>query len=277
VHSLAKSFAGCDVVFHTAAPTQLWSKDKRQIEEPIYQGTLNVITACAQASVRRIIYTSSCAAVGFCATPERDLNESDFNHLTSHPQFRAKLRSEIDGAKLADELDVQLIRVCAPSVVGPGFARATPSVEPYVQLVANKLPAVPNLSYSIVDVRDLADAQIALALGAPDEKRYIVAGHHVTTRALLDILRQVDETLKQPVILPTWVLRWVAMLDAAFYYGSLCRTKRKLTLDLVRDVSGSDQRLSDARFRSEFPLWKPRSLENTIHDTLTYIRGEYAQ
>lgn len=277
IEALSQSFEGCEVVYHTAAPTQLWSKDARDIEVPIYEGTLNVIRACAKAGVPRIVYSSTCAAVGFRAPDGVPLSEENFNDKTTHPQFRAKLRSELYGARLSEQLGVNFVRVCAPSVVGPGFKRATPSVEPYVMLSKGKLPFVPDLSYSVVDVRDLAESQIWLGMKKPQALRYIVASHYVTTKDLLTSLSQIAPQLKQPAILPQWTLPYLAAIDAAFYYAAFGLKARKITSELVRESRNANQRLNTSRFRNEFQLWSPRPLRETIYDTLAYIGSEHAQ
>lgn len=274
--SLAQSFEGCDVVFHTAAPSKLFSRKASDIELPIYEGTLNVIRASAQARVRTIIYTSSCAAIGFHAPQGALLNEDNYNESTKHPQFRAKVKSERDGRELALSLGIKLIRVCVPSILGPGFRSLTPSVEPYVQLVRGRLPFVPDLDYSVLDVRDLAAAQIILALAEPRHNRYIVAGNQATTSELLKVIGSIERGLRVPKVLPAWALPGLALLDGLVHTLTLGRSERKLTLTLARECAGARQRLSDARFRSEFPQWQARPLLVTLRDTLSWVKNAYA-
>ena len=265
IDGLASCMQDIDIIFHTAAPTQLWHPDSTQIYQPIYEGTLNIIRAAAKAGVKKIIYTSSCAAVGFIAPAGRALNESDYNLKTKHPQFQAKVRAELDGTALARQLGIRFICVCAPSVLGPGFHKPTPSVEPYIKARQGKLPAIPNFSYHIIDVRDLAWTQFLLATHHPKHSRYIVAGEYVTPELLLKLIGA------KSLILPGWTLPMIAMLDACRYYLSGRNTKREITLQLAIECKNSHQRLSIERMKSEFGDFCRYDLQTTLVDLLSWI------
>lgn len=272
---LTTLFTGSDVVFHCAAPTAMWAKDPRFLSEPIYEGTLNVIRAASEAGVKRVIYTSSCSAVGFHAK-EQALDEHNYNDDTLDPQFRAKVQAEKEGALLAKRLGVRLVRLCPPSLLGPGFVQATPSVEPYVQLCKGALKAVPNFSYPLLDVRDFAKAQVFAATAPEVDERYIVSGTFITTPFLLETLARIDASLALPShILPGWSLPLLARLDAAAYYLRRGKSPRRLPLTLARECKDANQNVSDIRFRTHFPTFQTRPLDETIADTLSWIREYY--
>src|SRR5712671_3664721 len=63
--SLEKAMAGCDVVFHVAADYRLWVRDPDQMYRSNVEGTRAIIRAAQECSVRRVIYTSSVATMGF--------------------------------------------------------------------------------------------------------------------------------------------------------------------------------------------------------------------
>ena len=270
---LVELFHGADCIFHTAAPTQLWAKKSEEITRPIYQGTLNVIRAAAKAQVPKIIYTSTGATLGFKTPKKRELDETNFNIKTRHPQFRAKLRAEIDGSRLAANLGVRFIRVCPPNIIGPGFASCSPSTEPYVRLIKDELPAIPKVSYFTSDARDLAEAQILLAQENPRHDRYIIAAHYTTPEILLEIAQELLVDFKRPAILPPWMLVGAWLSDSMAYYTSLGTRKRALTFDLLKEYMGSEQKVSTLRFRTEFSTWQPRSLHATMSDMFNWIRN----
>src|SRR5712691_8954767 len=63
--SLEKAMAGCDVVFHVAADYRLWVRDPEQMYRANVEGTRGLIDAARRQRVRRIVYTSSVATMGF--------------------------------------------------------------------------------------------------------------------------------------------------------------------------------------------------------------------
>jgi dihydroflavonol-4-reductase len=273
INNLAQLFKNADIIFHTAAPTQLWSKKPNDIISPIYEGTLNIIRAAALASVPKIIYTSTGATVGFKAA-DNYLDENNYNLKTRHPQFRAKLNAELEGSRLASQRGVRFISVCPPNIIGPGFAHCSPSTEPYVRLVKQQLLAIPKVSYYTTDVRDLADAQILLAQKALHD-RYIIGAHYATPDLLLNLAQELILDFKRPYIIPSWVLPGAWALDLIAYYASFKRKKRELTLDLLKECLGCEQKLSTTRFRSEHPSWQPRALHTTLKDMFSWIQQNY--
>ena len=273
-HNLAQLFKNADVIFHTAAPTQLWSKNSDDITQPIYEGTLNIIRAAARAQVPKIIYTSTGATVGFKSAHNKYLDESHYNLNTRHPQFKAKLAAELEGSRLAAKLGVRFISVCPPNIIGPGFALCSPSTEPYVRLIKHKLLAIPKVSYYTNDVRDLADAQILLAQSARYD-RYIIGAHYATPDLLLNLAQGLIQDFKRPKILPSWALLAAWAADGLAYYASFKSRKRELTFDLLKECLGCEQKLSTKRFRSEYPSWQPRSLQTTLKDMFSWIQQNH--
>src|SRR5258706_8557310 len=63
--SIAKAASGCDAIFHVAADYRLWVRDPEQMYRSNVEGTRGLIEAARKQGVRRIVYTSSVATMGF--------------------------------------------------------------------------------------------------------------------------------------------------------------------------------------------------------------------
>ena len=63
--SLKKGMAGCEVVFHVAADYRLWASNGRELYDSNVEGTRNILQAARETGVRRVVYTSSVATMGF--------------------------------------------------------------------------------------------------------------------------------------------------------------------------------------------------------------------
>ena len=270
--TLDAAMEGVEGIFHCAAPTQLWAKHpKKEICDPIVKGTLEVINAAHRNKISSIIYTSSCAAVGFHAPLHRSLSELDWNYDTQHPQFQSKVQAEKQGAARAKKYGISFIRVCPPSILGPGFYRHTPSTKPYEALLKGKRILVPDLAYHVMDVRDLAAAQILLYEKIDANDRYIVCGAYTGTREILGLVQKKIPTCKKPVLLSAtglniaWGIEWMQ--------HHLIGTPRSLTRALLRECVAADQRLDASRFMDSCKeMWKVTPLENTLWDMVEWMR-----
>lgn len=270
--SLDQAMRGVEGVFHCAAPTALWAKDARkEIAVPILQGTLEVIEAAHRQGVRKILYTSTCAAIGFHTTNARALTEMDWNRWTQHPQFQSKVQAEKQGEKLAKKYGISFVRVCPPSILGPGFYRCTPSTVLYVEWLNGKKIAVPDLAYHVVDVRDLAKAQVHLYEKTDAQDRYIVCGPYTGTQEVIDILRRGMPPLKKPFLLSSRMLHLAWGLDWAQH--ALTGAPRTLTRTLIRECGGATQQLDGSRFLGICePGWAFTPLERTLWDMVQWIQ-----
>ena len=63
--SIEKALAGCEVVFHVAADYRLWVRDPEQMYRSNVEGTRSLLEAARKQGVRRVVYTSSVATMGF--------------------------------------------------------------------------------------------------------------------------------------------------------------------------------------------------------------------
>jgi dihydroflavonol-4-reductase len=196
--SFDRAAAGCDAVVHTASPYMMHADDpQRDLVEPAVVGTRNVLTACARAgSVRRVVLTSSMAAVTDEPENGRVLTEVDWNTKSSlerNPYYYSKTLAEQGAwnfiAEHAPSFDLVVINPFV--VIGPSLmSTLNTSNKIFVDLVNGVYPAVLSLTWGFVDVRDVANAHLR-ALSTPwAHGRYICAGETVSMRRVVDLLRK---------------------------------------------------------------------------------------
>ena len=202
------AFRGCIGVFHVAAVLGNSADGKSQprgsgeVQEDVYEGglsgTQNVIDAInASDSVKRLIYTSSTAAVrpnvGDQSVPEGyEWTEIDWASDESNQNFGAYARSKVDTERLvskaAEQSDYWDVVTLNPAMIcGPILFKAQVGqwIEQIGRLASGKKPNFPDSfdrSYDIIDVRDLVRAQRLAIESAVDHRhssggaRYIMAG-----------------------------------------------------------------------------------------------------
>jgi|APLak6261702949_1056265.scaffolds.fasta_scaffold00142_14 nucleoside-diphosphate-sugar epimerase len=219
--SYKDAMAGCEVVIHTASPFVLHINDaQKDLVTPAVEGTRNVLdTANQTASVKRIVLTSSCAAIyGDTADkefiPGGTFTEAHWNTSSSlkhQPYSFSKTMAE----KLAWEISYQQNRwrlvVINPSfVLGPGIIpHANSESFNLLRQVGNgRLKAgLPDIGVGAIDVRDLADAHIRAAYLPNANGRHIISGQNTS---LLEIARTLQHQYNEYPIpsrtLPKWLI-----------------------------------------------------------------------
>ncbi len=228
--SYAEAMAGCRVVMHTASPfTTAVTDPQTELVDPALLGTRNVLREANRTeSVRRVVLTSSCAAIYTDAADCRDapggrLTEDSWNStasLTYQPYSYSKTVAEREAWRIAHAQSRWDLVVINPSlVIGPGIS-AWPTSESFriVRRLADGSlrTGAPRIGFGVVDVRDVAQAHIAAAFTPGAHGRHIVSGHETNLLELGQALlaRYGSEYPLPRRALPKWLAWLVGPLAA---------------------------------------------------------------
>lgn len=198
--SLLEAINGCNGVFHTACPvlSQRASNPEVEVINPAVEGTLNVLKACSVSKVKRVIMTSSVAAVLMDLKRPRDKlvdencwSDPEYCRETQNWYFMAKTVSEKDAWRYSEESGLDLISICPSLVIGPILQpKLNASCLSLVKLLNGDPERCENKGRNIVDVRDVAKAHI-LAYEIPSAAgRYLCTAHSIKNKELVDILKR---------------------------------------------------------------------------------------
>jgi dihydroflavonol-4-reductase len=227
---------GCDVLIHTASPFPLAEpKNPEDLIRPAVDGTLRAMRAAKNAEIKRVILTSSCAAI-YKQADKPKMQPSDETNWTSpgDPSVGAYEASKTLAEKaawdfVADHPDIALTTINPGAVFGPPMdTRFGSSLELVEQLMTGKVPMAPPMDMVAVDVRDVARMHVAaIELEATRGERFAaVSGTHRLLE-LAAMLKGWDGTLKTPTReAPPWLIRVMALFssDAKAVTGNLGRT-----------------------------------------------------
>ncbi|MCW8842214.1 MAG: NAD-dependent epimerase/dehydratase family protein, partial [Rhodobacteraceae bacterium] len=201
--SYGEAMQGCSVVFHTASPFTINVQDpQRDLIDPAVKGTRNVLEDVNRTeSVRRVVLTSSCAAIytdaADCANaPGGTLTEEVWNTTASldyQPYSYSKTLAEKEAWTIAEQQDRWDLVVINPSLVlGPAI-NDLPTSESFRILKmlgdGTMKAGAPRLGIGVVDVRDLAEAHLAAAFSPKVEGRHIVSGPGTNTFEIAQLLQ----------------------------------------------------------------------------------------
>jgi len=264
--SFDEAIAGCTFVVHCASSVMLTAKDpQREIVDVAVHGTRNVMAAVAKAeSVRRVVVTSSIAAVIDPYLPDGHVfTEDDWNDRATvgeDPYGLSKIQAEraaVEAAKsISSRRSLVFAAVNPAFVLGPVLARAHLRSSPSLarDLLRGKFPACPNLSFALVDVRDVAQVHAnALELDDPPARVICVA----RSMPMVEIGRILKARFSDRPV-PT------RQLPDLLMYAMVPFDKR-LSFSFLRRNLGRRRVLSNERMRAVFGV-QPRPVEETIAD-----------
>lgn len=195
----AEAIAGCDYVLHVASPIPATvPKDENELIVPAREGTLRVLRAARDAGVKRVVQTSSFAAIGYGhpvqTVPFDETAWTDPAGDDVQPYAKSKTLAEraawdfIAGEGGALELSVVNPVMVAGPVLGADYS---PSVLLVQRLMDGAVPGCPKLYFGVVDVRDVADLHIrAMTDPAAKGERFLaVAGDFLSIAQMAHILK----------------------------------------------------------------------------------------
>ena len=202
---LSAAMTGCDVVFHVAAFYSLWRKDRAEVMRVNVEGTRLVLGAARRAGVKRVVHTSSVAAIGVRADgePADELYHSAPEKLIGAYK-QSKYYGEMEARRAIDAgQDIVIVNPTTP--VGPLDAKPTPTGDILVRFCTGRMPAYVDTGLNLVDVRDVAEGHILAYERGRTGERYILGNENITLRHLLDRLSVLTARPAPTVRLPSFV------------------------------------------------------------------------
>jgi nucleoside-diphosphate-sugar epimerase len=254
--------SGCEYVLHMASPfpSQV-PKDENELIVPAREGALRVLRASRDAGVKRVVLTSSFAAVGYGhAEREAVFTEKDWTNPSGAdvmPYTKSKTLAERAAWDLIDRegagLELAVVNPVAVfgPVLGPDYATSILLVE---KMLDGTLPGVPRICLGVVDVRDVADLHLrAMTNPAAKGERFLaVAGDFMW---LLEIARELKERMGERAKrvptrqLPDWLVRLARFKDPAV---------KQIIPELGKWKNATSQKAQSVLG------WSPRSREESV-------------
>ena len=274
--TLPPALEGVDGLFQVAAVYRIVARDpQREIVEPSVVGGLNALRAAKAAGVRKVVFTSSIAAVGSDAPPDKPLTEQDWNDGAVSPYFIAKTQAEKKAWAFAKESGLDLVVIAPGAIIGPGFFRHTPSTLMFELILRGQMPFALPTGFTFVDVRDVARAHLLAYEREDAHGRYLACDRYFDMPELMKFLRELDPSLKAPTrTLPRWVLPVLPALE--WLQHAFTGAPRQVTRKMVAELGGRRQHASSERLRRELG-WEPMDFAQSVRDTLDWIRKTFME
>lgn len=231
--ALRKGMEGCEFVFHAAADYRLWVRDPLPMYRTNVDGTVAIIQAAEKAGIRRVIYTSSVATLGFGYEPavvdeDTPVHESE---MVGHYK-RSKFLAEKKAFELAAQ-GAPVIIVNPSTPIGEQDIKPTPTGTIVVDFLKKKFPAYVDTGLNIADVHDVARGHLlAMSRGRVGE-RYILGGENMTLKQILDTLGELTGLPSPTVKVPHSLAIMSGFFDTLFS-GYVMGKEPRVTVESAR-------------------------------------------
>jgi len=221
INSLTQAANNVEIIYHLAASTQIWAKNKSIYEEINTNGSENIAKVALEKDVL-LIFISSFFAIGpyNCGedVPNFETYERNIDYFIDYE------KTKCEGTKLIQEFKEKGLKTI---IFYPGFVYGPGDLNFYgkltIDIILGKLLGIPNTSvskFSMAYIYDIIEP-MASVIGRDDliGEQYFLGGEAVTT---IDYLNSIAEIagVKKPRKFP---------LSFALFYGRLCETRAKLS------------------------------------------------
>jgi dihydroflavonol-4-reductase len=231
--SLKKAVSGCEAVFHVAADYRLWVRDPDEMYRSNVEGTRAILQAARESKVRRVVYTSSVATMGFTSNGYLADETSPVSLANMiGPYKRSKFMAEevaIEAAKAGT--DVVIVNPTTP--VGERDIKPTPTGRIVVDFLKKKFPAYVDTGLNLVDVAECARGHAAALEKGRSGERYILGGENLTLKQILDKLAAITGLPSPSIRVPYVVALATGVVDQVVS-GYIRKREPRATIDAVR-------------------------------------------
>jgi dihydroflavonol-4-reductase len=295
--SIEKALSGCEVVFHVAADYRLWVRDPAEMYRSNVEGTRSLLEAVRKQGVRRVVYTSSVATMGFtsnhaaaelrsprAAVPTRawtgevarphtsrvadEESPVSLTDMIGHYK-RSKFMAEqvaVDAARSG--VDVVIVNPTTP--IGERDIKPTPTGRIVVDFLKRKFPAYVEAGLNLVDATDCARGHVqALEKGRSGE-RYILGGENLTLKQILDRLAAITG-LPSPTVKLPYIFALAAGVVDEMVTGRLLGREPRATIDAVR-MGRKMMFVSSAKAERELG-WRVVPVDGALRRSVDWFRG----
>ena len=273
--SMEKVLSGCDALFHVAADYRLWVREPDAMYRSNVEGTRSLLDAARKQGVRRIVYTSSVATMGFTSglasnqgIVADEQSPVSIKDMIGHYK-RSKFMAEQVAVKAARSgSDVVVVNPTTP--IGERDIKPTPTGRIVVDFLKRKFPAYVETGLNLVDATECARGHIqALEKGRSGE-RYILGGENLTLKQILDRLAAITG-LKSPTVKLPYVFAFATGVVDELVTGWLLGREPRATIDAVR-MGRKMMFVSSAKAERELG-WRTVSVEGALRRSVDWFRS----
>jgi dihydroflavonol-4-reductase len=269
--SLEKAISGCEVVFHVAADYRLWVCDPEQMYRSNVEGTRALLEAARKNGVRRVVYTSSVATMGFSSNGLVADEESPvaLGDMIGHYKRSKFIAEQVALQAGRSGQDVVVVNPSTP--VGEMDIKPTPSGRIVVDFLKKKFPAYVDTGLNLVDATECARGHVLALQKGRSGERYILGGENLTLKQILDKLAAITG-LPSPSLKVPYVLALATGVCDEVVTGWIRKREPRATIDAVR-MGRKKMFVSSAKAERELG-WQIVPVDDALRRAAAWFRAK---
>lgn len=267
--SLRRAFEGAEVVYHLAAFIGVDFKALDRVNKVNVEGTRNVVDACLDAGVKRLIHVSSTHAC--CQSPMAEVIDETrplADRLACNEYDRSKAMAE-RAVRKGIKKGLDAVIVIPSGVLGPYDFKPSHMGRGLMLMARGWLPAYPQGGYNWVDVRDVVDGMIRAEGSGKTGERYLLTGHWQSVSELAGMIADVTGGRFFRPEIPLWLAAMAA--PAAERIAYYLKKQPLFTLEAIR-ILGGNSKFTCEKAEQELG-YSRRSSRETIADSLEWFQS----
>jgi dihydroflavonol-4-reductase len=269
--SIEKAMAGCEVVFHVAADYRLWVRDPEQMYRANVDGTRGILEAARKNGVRRVVYTSSVATMGFAAhgsgQPADEASPVSLNNMIGHYKRSKFMAEQVALEAGRGGMDVVVVNPTTP--VGEQDIKPTPTGRIILDFLKKKFPAYVDTGLNLVDVRECARGHLLALEKGKSGERYILGGENLTLKQILDKLAAITGLPSPNIRVPYFIALATGVVDEVVT-GRILGREPRATIDAVR-MGRKKMFVSSAKAEREL-AWKVVPVDDALRRAAEWFK-----
>jgi dihydroflavonol-4-reductase len=270
--SLLRCVQGCNRVYHVAADYRLWARNPQDIYDNNVGGTRNLLSACCEAGVEKVVYTSTVGTIGLRkdGVPTDEDSPVKLDDMIGHYKRSKFMAEQVAQEFAASGLPVVIVNPTTP--VGAGDLKPTPTGRIILEFIKGRMRAYVETGLNLVGVADVARGHLLAEEKGRIGERYILGGENWTLEEILDGLARICGSHMPRFRIP-WTLALVAGYVENFAVGSILRREPMIPLEGVR-MARYKMFISSEKARKELG-YDPGPAEKALREAVDYFRHEW--
>ena len=266
--SLVRAFKDAENIYHLASEISIMPGPNKNLREVNLTGANNVIKACFQSGIKRLIYTSSIHAfkeVENISTIDESVPFDPFNPMGEYNRTKAMASLAVkEGVR--EGLDAVI--VCPTAVIGPYDFKISNLGSLVIEYCSKRQKIIIDGAYDFVDVRDVAVGHILAAEKGKTGETYILSGQRLTIPELMSMLEDLTGIPAPKHKLPQWLAYAIAFVTPVYY--KLSGNKPVFTTYSIKTVK-SNSFISHKKASEELG-YSTRPIRETIEDNIKWFK-----
>lgn len=270
INSLRRAFAGMDIVVHLAGKISLEGDPDGSVWRANVEGTRNVVQACLEVGVRRLIHFSSIHAFKYAASDPAvtEAHPPADEHCFAYDHSKAAGEQEVFKG-IEQGLEALIFNPTA--VIGPHDNWNAYSGQMLRDMMRGRLPALVRGGFDWVDARDLGAATLAALQNGRSGERYVLSGHWASARRLAELCAVHSGKAPPLLELPIWTA--LAGLPFLRLFSRMSGKRPLYTYESIMVLKHSNRNCSHEKALRELG-YAPRPLEDSIRDIYEWYKQE---